>query len=487
MPNIVLVGIGPHAKRIYIPYLNSLGLKPALLVDIQSNEARTRDYMQDNGLTSLAYFVNDAARNDQTIRTADRAALRALVERLGISHAIIATEPKAHMAYAKLFIELGLNILMDKPISAPLGASHDIRSARRIYTDYLELKHLYQEKRKTCDISFVVQAQRRFHPGYLYIADLLERTVAEFGVPITHIDLYHSDGQCVMPHEVQHRENHPFKYGYGKLLHSGYHFVDLFAWFTAANNLLEDKRPNRIQIHSTSVEPDDHFLQVSHENYRTFFPDNAAFDKFYKRYEPGQFAKFGDIDSYSTIQLLHNDRTITSGAINLLHNGFSRRSWGVQAKDIYKGNGRVRHERINIQLGPLMNIQVHSYQSSEVKGSAADIAREGVGSLDHFDIYIFRNVGIIGGEPVQVLRRHDIAGFHGETDYLGHNEMARKTAITDFVNNQNSHSDLLEHQNTNYLMSLIHQGVVFRREGKSPFIDVPYNATEVGVPSQSGS
>jgi hypothetical protein len=33
-----------------------------------------------------------------------------------------------------------------------------------------------------------------------------------------------------MPSEYTSREGHPYRYGYGKLVHSGYHFVDLFAW-----------------------------------------------------------------------------------------------------------------------------------------------------------------------------------------------------------------------------------------------------------------
>ncbi|MDE5553457.1 MAG: hypothetical protein K2I67_02810 [Malacoplasma sp.] len=44
--------------------------------------------------------------------------------------------------------------------------------------------------------------------------------------------------------------------------------------------------------------------------------------------------------------------TITNVNLNLLHYGFSRRGW-IETKDFYKKNGRIRHERINIQVGTL--------------------------------------------------------------------------------------------------------------------------------------
>jgi len=34
-------------------------------------------------------------------------------------------------------------------------------------------------------------------------------------------------------------------------------------------------------------------------------------------------------------------------------------------EDLYKSNGRVKHEYHNIQQGPFQNIQVHSYQKED--------------------------------------------------------------------------------------------------------------------------
>ena len=83
----------------------------------------------------------------------------------------------------------------------------------------------------------MVQCQRRYHDGYLFIVDYLRKFIKDFGIPLTYIDILHGDGCWVLPNEFFERENHPYKYGYGKLMHSGYHFVDLLAWLLKLNRV----------------------------------------------------------------------------------------------------------------------------------------------------------------------------------------------------------------------------------------------------------
>ena len=79
--------------------------------------------------------------------------------------------------------------------------------------------------------------QRQYHRGYEKIKDILTKVVNEYKVPITNIDIFHSDGAWEMPHDLD-KENHPYKYGYGKLFHSGYHFIDLLSDFIKINDSL---------------------------------------------------------------------------------------------------------------------------------------------------------------------------------------------------------------------------------------------------------
>ena len=106
-----------------------------------------------------------------------------------------------------------------------------------------------------------------------------------------------------------------------------------------------------------------------------------------------------------------------------MQSGFSRRSWYNLPKDIYKGNGRVRHERLNIEVGPLMNIQIHSYQAYEISEKER-IFNNNVGSIEHFEIYIFRNCNLIGGKPFEKIDL-DTLSDNDKQYFCDKNEKAR--------------------------------------------------------------
>ena len=67
-------------------------------------------------LTSLPYFVS----ND----------LIKVIKSKNIKYAIISTEAKAHFMYAKFFLENDINILSDKPITAPINCNSDIKQEK---------------------------------------------------------------------------------------------------------------------------------------------------------------------------------------------------------------------------------------------------------------------------------------------------------------------------------------------------------------------
>lgn len=76
----------------------------------------------------------------------------------------------------------------------------------------------------------------------------------------------------------------------------------------------------------------------------------------------------------STIVTLKKDNVaIGNITINLLHNGFARRTWLNPGDDLYKGNGRVKHEHYSIQQDSFQNIQIHSYQSKDKHNAMSDI------------------------------------------------------------------------------------------------------------------
>ena len=437
----VLVGLGPHAKRIYINLFKKYKINLELLVDLKSQKENIQEYFKNNNFTNTELFLIDDSYKDLTsLPYSVSTNLKKVIKSKNIKYAIISTEPKAHFMYAKFFLENDINILLDKPITAPINCNNDINQARKIKEEYDELCELYKLKKNK--IKFMIQCKRRFHEGFIFVKNVLKETILKYNIPITYIDLYHSDGMWVMPSEYLSRENHPYKYGYGKLFHSGYHFIDLLTWILEINNLTKNKKINNAEMFCSTFNPIDALNVINNDDYKNIF-NTDKFENIFENYE-NEFKNYGELDFHSIINFKQNDKIITNCSLNLMQSGFSLRSWCNLPKDIYKGNGRVRHERLNIQVGPLLNIQIHSYQAYEISDEDKPLNND-VGSIEHFEIYIFRNSKIIGGKPFEKI---DIANL-SEKDkeyFYGYNEKARENCFISFLNNSNQDSDLLKHR-----------------------------------------
>lgn len=207
------------------------------------------------------------------------------------------------------------------------------------------------------------------------------------------------------------------------------------------NRETKGKQINNAEMFVSTYNPIDFFNTFNNYDYKRILKTNR-FEKCMKNKE--KFIDFGEIDFHSIINFKEEDKLITNCSINLMQSGFSRRAWCELPKDTYKGNGRVRHERLNIQVGPLMNIQIHSYQAYEIK-DRDQILNNGVGSVEHFDIYVFRNSQLIGGKTFETL---DIATLSEKNKkyFNGYNEKARENCFINFLLNIDDSSDLLEHR-----------------------------------------
>lgn len=458
-PRVALIGLGPHAKRIYLHFLAKYQCQPVLIVDLDSRRTVVAAYLAERRIDAAVYFINDVNRDRAELKAHDARSLGDLCQQFGVNRAIIATELKAHLAYAKFFLSAGISVLMDKPISAPINSSTDPAAARQVYQDYLDLRRVY-DARPNKAVRLVVQCQRRNHAGYQHMRQMLTNVVSEYEVPVTHLDIFHSDGMWNMPSELHSRENHPYHYGYGKLMHSGYHFVDLLAWFENINFRLPNKTPNRVSLYHQVLRPNDFAFQVNAENYRQFFDHEDSYNTAVKGIGSPLLEQYGELDSYSQVLFKRDGKIVTAASLNLLQNSFSRRAWPTLPADTYKGNGRVRHERFSAQVGPLMNIQAHSYNSHEIRDVDVEVTSPlSPGGADHFDIYIFRNRRLVGGPAFERVRINE-AVDQSDIAYLGQNERARDIEIRRFLFDESNGFNFDEHDRTNYLLSLLYQATV---------------------------
>lgn len=179
----------------------------------------------------------------------------------------------------------------------------------------------------------------------------------------------------------------------------------------------------------------------------------------------------GELDMLALLEFSRDSHVVTTCSLNLLQSGFSRRAWTNLPIDNYKGNGRVRHETLSLQMGPLMNIQVHSYQAHEIKerhNSAYD--HDSAGGLEHFDIHIFRNSEIIGGPAHEIFKGKDLfpQKIESSNHFIGFNEYARFECLSDFLNGKMGKSMLQAQTFTIDLVTHAYISMCRKRSGELP-------------------
>lgn len=434
MKNFALVGIGPHAKRIYLPFFKKHKVNLSLVIDLDSKKDNIRKYLNENGFEKTKIFtINDSYKDYDHLPKNIASNLLSVCEVFDITHLIISTEPKAHFMYLEFGLKNNFNVLTDKPITVTKNMT-SLSSIEKVRKQYYEVLNIAKNSKGSCK----VMCQRQYHKGYEKIKEVLTDVVNEYQLPITNIDIFHSDGAWEMPHDLL-KENHPYLYGYGKLFHSGYHFIDLLSDFIKINDSLGGtKKIVDGDVYSTVCTPNDEMQFLTIDDYKRLFKKQNI-PAYYDENSNPTFKKFGEKDYHGLLTFYNKDGfTITTANLNLLHNGVSRRSW-IETKDFYKSNGRIRHERINIEIGHLLNIQVHSYQSKEICDRTGD--EESVGGLEHFDIYFFNNP-LIDKEPFKEIHLGDMYSDKEKKEFQGYNELSREIFLNNFLNNKDCKGDI---------------------------------------------
>jgi predicted dehydrogenase len=473
MIKTLLIGCGYHAKRIYVPHLKeNKNIRISAVFDIVSKKEDIKTYLKEQGTCDVELFFTDDLRISDNLSKKDTELLDEIVEKNKIDAIIISTEPLAHYKYAKWALERGLHILMDKPITTEYDVSISHKKAKKIYSDYLKLKKLYLKKIKEKNISFILQAQRRYHEGFQKTRELIKEIANKTNCPITSVQVFHSDGQWRFPREIIEQDYHPYNQGYGKMSHSGYHGLDVAIWFTKSSILDSDKKYNNFEVYSQVVRPVDFIKQLNKNDYQNIFPsiskDNLMSQKEFENESKKDKSKSvtGEIDAHSLIALKHDKYTITNIGVHAVHNGFGQRNWeSVIGRDLYKGNGRVRHESYIIEQGPFQSIIVNSYQSHEIFKS--DIDKYEVGGEYHYDIHVFRNSALFPEyKTYELLTMKELRGVEDLNYSRGHQENARRNCVEDFVlsiNNNSSPkkeiSNFLSHDLSTQILSSIYRSV----------------------------
>lgn len=483
--NILLIGLGPHAKRIYYPICErdgkAYGIRLVYAVDLEEKRADITKYLAEkkDKLTQV-YFIQPRDRTYENLSPIVEEKLNKIVRSHSIKGVIIATEPKAHKMYAIWALKRGLSVLMDKPLSVHENISTDPLISQKLVADYQELKSIYlASKRKHKRVLFSLMAQRRWHPAFIKIKSLITEVFEETDCPVTSIQAFHADGQWRLPSEIIDIDYHGYNQGFGKCSHSGYHFFDIVSWLLEAGES-KQKSINNVDIFTNFLRPNDFLHQINLKDYQSIFPDFKTRNKHAEKELRRLFKDYAEIDAFSSFAFKHNDSIQTLASINLAHNSFSQRGWlSLAGKDLYKGNGRLRHESHFLEQGPFQAISFISYQSKEVDPSKTQSLYE-VGGEYHLDIHVFRNNSLFPKwKTYEKISIKDLNHKFMKGKSRGHQEDARRQAVLEFFRFLNGESiipvsDLLDHERSTRLMSGVYQSAANRFIGKDPVINIDF-------------
>ncbi len=234
-----------------------------------------------------------------------------------------------------------------------------------------------------------------------------------------------------------------------------------------------------MEIVSSLIQPNGFFTQLNENDYLNIFGEkyniiNQLNDEQLKQI----CSDFGEIDLSSIITLKKNEEAIANFNVNLIHNGFAGRTWLKPGDDLYKGNGRIKHESYNIQQGPFQNIQIHSYQAYD-KHDEINGVEDYLGGKNHFEIYIFRNplVACTSKQP-QVYHLRDIIDYQkSEDNSMINMEWVKFKVVEEFADyltglrtKESINSQIEDHLIPVQIMSGIYSSNILRKRGDNNIV-----------------
>ncbi|MBT2507000.1 Gfo/Idh/MocA family oxidoreductase [Streptomyces sp. ISL-98] len=478
--NLLVVGVGPHTRLNHLPSL-AAGQDSGLVgtvtgIDLPAVAQQPVTYGLPGSPRLLPMVgVEPLPTSWQILPAAVRSVLDAVVIRERIRAVIVATEPSVHMPYALWALERGLSVLLDKPLSVHAGASVDPESARAIAEDFDTLMDAYR-KASLCEPAVVVSvmSQRRWHPAFQRMRDLIAEVAQETNCPVTNIQSSHGDGQWRLPDELVNLGYHGFDRGYGKAAHSGYHEFDIVPWLLDAGER-PGKELDEVEVHAHVARPADTLAQLTVADHERLFPDFAKRNPFGHTELQKLTGAFGEVDAFLSMAYRSGGRTMTLGSINLAHHTFSQRgSLEPALVGLYKGNGRIGQETHIIQQGPFQALHFHCLQTLHDDEPGIDPAA--VGGADHVTVHVFRNNRL---RPD--WKRHTTLDFADLTQGAGPGaelptqRSSRNRAVTEFLHyltgripRQHMVSDLVTHRRPAQLMAGAYLSMAHRFTSTGP-------------------
>ncbi|MET7769075.1 hypothetical protein [Nocardia sp. NPDC005366] len=268
--------------------------------------------------------------------------------------AYIATEVKAHESYLRFCVDNGIGSLVEKPVLAPL---RDGRFEAPLITPIM--RSLIASAARKPEVRHSVMTLSRYHRVYndRVIAELAKR-VRAWQAPVTSLHLRCAGGVWNRQEEYEFRDDHPYKFGYGMMMHGAYHYIDLVVQAIQLNRTALPDHRLRFQVGAITASPADQHLRI---------PISAAArigdseDRWPDSQVPAQH--FGETDVTAMVRLVdtQSGRTVTMGTLAFEQTTPSVRNWTSLPAGTYNKNGRTSSVDFEVGLSTLFSAHTHCY------------------------------------------------------------------------------------------------------------------------------
>lgn len=441
---LILIGCGIHAQKNYLQFIKKYGYDLKLIVDTYKAKDRVEKIVGSMFVNPPdLYFVEPPKRNPQKIKEEDYDWLVNYVNSNNIGFVIISTDPLSHKMYLDWAISLGLNILCEKPLTGYEKLNTSVLLAKKLNYDFEYLVDACRNKKA----KLFLQTQRRYHPVYEFVYSAVKKIILDYGITINYIGIYSGNGIFNSIDEYVSKESHPHNKGYGKLLHSGYHFIDLFCWFADLNTLNKKVGYTEMSAFTDIYSVKDLNDQFERINKKCKKLSNNSLFKNINNGAINKLDGLGEVDLFTQVVFKSGKSTIINGQLALLQNSTSKRSVSDNNLYNFKNSSAIRKELFIIELGPLYSISVSALQNHNANP---------IKFWDYnYVVTIHRNSDFIKGKAYEEIYFHNRAA---DKDFSSLNKKARLKSFQEFLDLRNK-SNLETHKLSINLFSLIQENI----------------------------
>ena len=370
--HLVVVGFDEIVSNKYLEIIED-GIRNDILSGYSIIDLETQKDDIKNRLRMLktkpknVYYLNNKKQNQWADRDEFGPVIDKIIDSEKQIKIYIATELKAHEEYLQYCVDNDIKCLVEKPIFSPMNELGRF-SPEFITIKMNDLKSSISKNKNNVSIMTL----SRYHPIYndIVFSNIKER-LNKYKAPITSLHLRHAGGIWNLMKEYETREDHPYKYGYGMIMHGGYHYIDLFIQFLELNKSLFPDEEFELMLCSFSGFPKDQDIRIPNNFLNQEKKDWAEWEEVI--YDCGET----DIVTSYCLKNKNTDKVLTVGTISLEQTTPSVRNWEEFPEGVYNKNGRTSLVEIEVQLATLHSLNVQCY----------DVPVKGVKEVERIDAF----------------------------------------------------------------------------------------------------